>query len=210
MSVARLGLLAALISLGLHAGVVAGMYFLAPEAEEKTVEPSPMEMWLSRAPALVIAGVAGIVGAVGIATISPTSQPTVAPEESPAFHKQRVIVSALAAVGAVATFLPWATLGPISADGTHSGGWATLTLFAAVIAVALLRGPLPASLLAGDRFAVGAVAVGAALIGIWKVSIIIRADVPLVDVGIGLLLVIGCGLGLVGFVASARESAFAD
>ena len=70
----------------------------------------------------------------------PVARPA-APPAAPAtgLHPQRLAVAIAAAVGGIATFLPWATV-PImgTVDGTVGDGWITLGLFAGVVAAALL------------------------------------------------------------------------
>jgi len=69
----------------------------------------------------------------------PVARPA-APPAAPAtgLHPQRLAVAIAAAVGGIATFLPWATI-PImgTIDGTVGDGWITLGLFAGVVAAAL-------------------------------------------------------------------------
>ncbi|MEN9666053.1 MAG: hypothetical protein RLZZ326_2416 [Planctomycetota bacterium] len=69
----------------------------------------------------------------------PVARPA-APQAAPAtgLHPQRLGVAIAAAVGGIATFLPWATV-PImgTIDGTVGDGWITLGLFAGVVAAAL-------------------------------------------------------------------------
>jgi acyl dehydratase len=71
----------------------------------------------------------------------PPEPPVARPAAPPAagLHPQRLAVAIAAAVGGVATFLPWATV-PImgTIDGTVGDGWITLGLFAGVVAAALL------------------------------------------------------------------------
>jgi hypothetical protein len=73
----------------------------------------------------------------------PPEPPVARPAAPPAapvtgLHPQRLAVAIAAAVGGVATFLPWATV-PImgTIDGTVGDGWITLGLFAGVVAAAL-------------------------------------------------------------------------
>lgn len=74
----------------------------------------------------------------------PPEPPVARPAAPPAapvtgLHPQRLAVAIAAAVGGVATFLPWATV-PIlgTIDGTVGDGWITLGLFAGVVAAAML------------------------------------------------------------------------
>ncbi len=69
-----------------------------------------------------------------------TAQRTAVAPATPAsgLHPQRLVTSIAAAVGGIATFLPWATV-PIlgTIDGTVGDGWITLGLFAGVVAAAM-------------------------------------------------------------------------
>lgn len=53
-------------------------------------------------------------------------------------RKDRVSLAVTAAVGAVGTFLPWASLGLVSIDGTRGDGWFTLALFGVCLRAALV------------------------------------------------------------------------
>lgn len=69
----------------------------------------------------------------------PVARPAAPPAApSSGLHPQRLAVAIAAAVGGIATFLPWATV-PImgTIDGTVGDGWITLGLFAGVVAAAL-------------------------------------------------------------------------
>jgi hypothetical protein len=69
----------------------------------------------------------------------PVARPAAAPAPSGGLNPQRLAVAIAAAVGGIATFLPWATV-PImgTVDGTVGDGWITLGLFAGVAAAAFL------------------------------------------------------------------------
>ena len=54
-------------------------------------------------------------------------------------HKQRIIIIVIAALGMLATFMPWIKAPIIgSVDGTDGDGWITLALFAVALAISLL------------------------------------------------------------------------
>jgi hypothetical protein len=145
---------------------------------------------------------------------APASQPAPAPPRprlweriAPGIHLQRKAVAAAAWLGAAATFLPWRHApGRETAFGFRDAGAATLALFAAGAALALLRDrarPLP------ERWLRGTVALFAlaALVGIWRL-LAFAAD-PAVSAGAGVPLAILAGLGVpVGaWLARARETA---
>jgi hypothetical protein len=123
-------------------------------------------------------------------------------------HKQRIGIVVAAAVGMLATFLPWATvpfLGSIS--GTAGDGFITLILFL----VALLMGVLgdKNTVVTGVKSTVAMLAGAlAAVVGIYEIfnisSIAGEAGAlgKAIGVGFGVYLVIICGIAViaVGFV----------
>src|SRR5688572_4929719 len=83
-------------------------------------------------------------------------------------HKQRIGVLVAAALGMIATFLPWLHA-PIvgTVAGTVGDGWVSFALFAIALILAIL-GNRSLSMSSGNRM--GAVVLGllAAVYGIWK------------------------------------------
>ena len=55
-------------------------------------------------------------------------------------HKQRLAIVIAAALGIVATFLPWVNIAFLgSVTGTNGDGWFTLILFIAALVIGLLK-----------------------------------------------------------------------
>jgi hypothetical protein len=71
--------------------------------------------------------------------VAPVARPAPATAPASGLHPQRLVAGIAAAIGGVATFLPWATV-PImgTIDGTAGDGWITLGLFVGVLAAAFL------------------------------------------------------------------------
>ena len=113
-------------------------------ADSGVLKPADL-VWKEGLAAWVAASsIKGLFPKVAFPAPPPPPEPPVArPAAPPAapvtgLHPQRLAVAIAAAVGGVATFLPWATV-PImgTIDGTVGDGWITLGLFAGVVAAAL-------------------------------------------------------------------------
>lgn len=85
------------------------------------------------------------------------------------FHVQRAAFGAAAALGALATFMPWATV-PIVGTiyGTAGDGWITLVLFIPAVVLAFL-GDRKESVDGWKQFAVATPAAMASMIGLYKI-----------------------------------------
>jgi hypothetical protein len=134
-------------------------------------------------------------------------------------HKQRVVMIALSAIGALGTFLPWVNIPIIgSINGTAGAdGWITTGLFAATIVATLVVRDRVRPLRVRDGLLVSAPAVLAALVGGYKIFDFystmnsLPGDNPFakglastVSVGPGLFAIVLMGLGVPG-VAVAME-----
>lgn len=124
------------------------------------------------------------------------------PSTSPGMYHQRILVLVAAAIGMLATFLPWVNVPIIgSISGTSGDGWITFALFVAVIVAAICGAPQqPLGRVA--RLAVAIPATIAAMIGVLDMIHVnerlsdVRHDNPfagLVQIGIGLYVLIAAG-----------------
>lgn len=109
---------------------------------------------------------------------------------------KNIILIAVAAVGAIATFLPWATVSVFgiseSVSGTNGDGWITLALF---IAIAVLVGiKFKGELDNGFKIAVTAIAAIAAVVGFVEIGNINGNSYGFASVSIGVYLIILAGI----------------
>lgn len=84
-------------------------------------------------------------------------------------HTQRAAVIVCASLGALGTFLPWATiplLGTVS--GTYADGWFTLFLFVPAIALGLF-GPKFLPLVGGRRIGAVVPSLLASAVAVWRI-----------------------------------------
>lgn len=86
-------------------------------------------------------------------------------------HKQRLTILILAAIGMVATFLPWISIPIIGTlKGTEGDGWITLGFFAISLALALI-GDKSKQIQGGALYGAIIPSLGAVGIGVWKILI---------------------------------------
>lgn len=109
---------------------------------------------------------------------------------------KNIIIIAVAALGAIATFLPWAVVSAFgisqSVSGTNGDGWITFALF---VAIAVLVGiKFKGELDNGFKIAVTAIAAVAAVIGFVEIGNINGNSYGMGSVGIGVYLVILAGI----------------
>lgn len=123
-------------------------------------------------------------------------------------HKQRLAIVIAAALGAVATFLPWVDIAYLgSVSGTWGDGWFTLILYIAVLVIGLLKDK-SAPLTGGLMY--GAIVPGilASIIGLYDFinitsrfsgrgdNLFTAAVNSSISAGIGLYLVIAAGIAI--------------
>lgn len=132
----------------------------------------------------------------------------------PALSGQQIAIIVCSVIGMVGTFLPWASMGPFSIDGTAGDGWITFVLFL----ITMYLGTIELK----TRVAVIPVALLASGIAIWKIMDIQNikgefaneaADDPFgvgelisqsVQVGAGLFVIAGAGVLLI--IAAVSDS----
>lgn len=130
----------------------------------------------------------------------------------------RIVLASVAAVGMLATFLPWVHAPLMGAmPGSRGDGWFSFAAFAVVLALALLPSPRTAFGRAGRAAAVvlGAVALG---LGVWKLVDLAQLRSEGVaeggfaasfsrstSAGIGIYLVIACGVAAAVVAIAARD-----
>jgi hypothetical protein len=120
-------------------------------------------------------------------------------------HKQRIIVIVIAALGMLATFMPWVKAPIIgSVDGTDGDGWITLVLFAVALVMGLL-GDRTQKIETKKMYIASIATAIAALVGIWDIidakSTIkdisgIFSESLNISVGYGLYLIVLAGLAM--------------
>jgi hypothetical protein len=85
-----------------------------------------------------------------------------------AMHKQRLAAMIAAAIGMIATFLPWVTGSMVgSVAGTVGDGWISFGLFAIALILALL-GDRTQPMVGGRRMGVAILGLLTAVYGVWK------------------------------------------
>lgn len=109
----------------------------------------------------------------------------------------RIGVVCLAAAGMLGTFLPWASIGFLSAAGTAGDGWITLGLFAAALLIAVL-GTRREPMSGWARLAIIVLAVGAAAVGLHDASgLLAVGSASIIGAGLYLVCIASIVLGLV-------------
>ena len=122
--------------------------------------------------------------------------------------KQKIGMLVAAAIGMVATFLPWASVGPMTISGSKGDGWLTFGLFAIALIVTLLAGRKTGQLGTGALIGATVPALLAFVLGIVKYGQIGDAGGGLATVGIGIFVVIGAGVlfPILGFVLKGKPA----
>ncbi len=136
-------------------------------------------------------------------------------------NKQRLSIVICAAIGALATFLPWVSipfLGNI--NGTHGDGWITLALFAVPIILCFVIGDNQAPINAAIKWGTIFPGILNVAIGIWEIANIKKettgvgednlfadAFVGSVSIGFGLYVLILAALLMIVFGLQAKVAA---
>lgn len=112
-------------------------------------------------------------------------------------NAQRIGVVCVAAAGMLGTFLPWASLGIISASGTVGDGWITLGLFTGALLIAVL-GKRAEPMSGWARLGIVALAAGTAVVGLHDASgLLAIGSASTVGAGLYLACIAAIVLGLV-------------
>jgi hypothetical protein len=115
-------------------------------------------------------------------------------------EKQKLAVIALSVLGIAGTFLPWASLGGFSANGTDGGGdgYITLFFFGINIIIAVLGG-LNEKFTTKSLIGVTALSALCSIIGLYDLSNFNNNPAAsMASIGIGLYLIIFMGFAVIG------------
>lgn len=132
-------------------------------------------------------------------------------------HKQRIIIIVIAALGMLATFLPWAKAPFVgSVDGTNGDGWITLGLFAVALVMSLL-GNRTQKIETKKMYVASIASIIAAAVGIWDI-IDIKSRINDIgglfsnsfSVGYGLYLIVLAGLAIPVYLFIDRKKKNTD
>ena len=137
-------------------------------------------------------------------------------EPSGRLHKQRIALVCIAGLGMLATFLPWAKIDSLVADGRafrvltyvsrglfdFGDGWITFGLFGSSLGLALGVGKRNQPLDSTNRFWVAVPSILAAGYGLWNIVYVTSRTsefrvVQTVQVGLGLYLLVLAGIAFV-------------
>lgn len=102
----------------------------------------------------------------------------------------------LAGLGMVSTFLPWASVGGLSVDGTAGGGdgYITLVFFGIILLISVISG-LKEQFSMKSLIPVCVIGLLCAAIALYDMS---NVSNPMVKIGVGLYLLLGTGIGIIG------------
>lgn len=115
-------------------------------------------------------------------------------------EKQKLAVIGLSLIGIAGTFLPWASLGGFSANGTDGGGdgYITLFFFALTILIAVLGG-LQEKFTTKSLIGVSVLSALCSIIGLYDLSNFNNNPAAsMASIGIGLYLIIFMGFAVIG------------
>lgn len=109
---------------------------------------------------------------------------------------KNIIIIVAAAIGAIATFLPWATVSFLgvseSVSGASGDGWISFAIFLAIIVLTAIK--FKNELPKGFKIAVTVLGVIALIIGIFEIANINGNSFGLGSAGIGVYIVIIAGI----------------
>jgi hypothetical protein len=125
-------------------------------------------------------------------------------------NKQRLIIAALAIIGMICTFLPWATVDILGASktvkGTEGDGWITFVIFIIPLIFAFL-GEKKQGLKFKQKMGVVIPGLLASFVGVIDVMDIKDKGGDMVGLGIGLILLIliGVAIAVVPFAVKSKK-----
>ena len=134
-------------------------------------------------------------------------------------HKQRIIIIVIAALGILATFMPWVKAPIIgSVNGTDGDGWITLVLFAVALVISLL-GDRTQKIETKKMYIASLVSIIAAVVGILDIIDIKSSMEDIggifsgelnISVGYGLYLIVLAGIAIPVYLFVDRKRKGSD